>query len=321
MLPHVWTIARNTFTESVRQPVFVVLLLGTILLLALGPAICANTLDDDNKLLMDVGLSTLVLAGLLLAAFSATGVLSREIENQTVLSVLSKPVGRPAFVLGKYLGVTGAVGVAFVVWSFAFLLTVRHKVPMHAAEELDLPVLVFGLGAVLLAAGIAVCGNYFFGWVFASALTALLTPLLASAFVLTLALDKHWQIQELTHDLNGQLLWALLLVLETLGMLCAVAIAASIRLRQVPTLLCCIAFFLLGLSSSYFFGPSTQAQGVAVLWHALVPNLGFLWQADALTQGNILTPEHVALVSAYAGLHTLAALGLAVALFQTREVG
>ncbi|MFQ5655144.1 MAG: ABC transporter permease, partial [Planctomycetota bacterium] len=86
MMEQIRAVARNTFTESIRQPIFLVLLLLGIGLLAINPALSAYTLGDDNKLLLDLGLSTLLLAGMFLAAFTSTGVLSDEIERRTVLT-------------------------------------------------------------------------------------------------------------------------------------------------------------------------------------------------------------------------------------------
>jgi ABC-2 type transport system permease protein len=140
-------IARNAFLESIRQPIFAVLLIVGILAMVLNVNLAAFTLEDDNKLLIDLGLSTLFLAGLLLAAFTATGVLTREIENKTVLTVVSKPVPRAAVVAGKYLGVAGAITLAYWVLAVVFLLAVRHRVQagVRMDETFDLPVLVFSL--------------------------------------------------------------------------------------------------------------------------------------------------------------------------------
>ena len=74
-------------------------------------------------MLIDIGMATVFVAGGLLAAFVATGVLTREIENKTALTVISKPVGRPLFVLGKFLGVAGALILLSTLYmSFVFLL-------------------------------------------------------------------------------------------------------------------------------------------------------------------------------------------------------
>lgn len=321
MFGQAFSVARNTFLEALRQPIYVVLLLGGTLLMALNPALSAFTFGDDQKLLLDLGLSTLFVAGIFLAAFTATGVFSREIENKTVLTVVSKPVGRPAFVLGKYLGVLGALGVASLIWSCAFLLTVRHQVLSTASDEYDEPVLVFGCGALALALGLALWMNYFHRWIFASTLTACLAPLLALAYGLVLGVNKHWELQPLATDLDPQLLAALLLILEALAILCAVAVAASTRLGQLMTLTVCFGVFMLGLSSDFLFGRHAAAHWPAAAAYALAPNFQALWLADALTQKHPVDAAYVLAASAYAGLYVLGVLGLAIGLFQTREVG
>ncbi len=321
MFQAVLTVARNTFTEAIRQPVYVVLLLSALLLLAINPTLSAYTFDDDDKLLIDMGLSTMFLAGLLLSAFCATGVFSREIENKTVLTIVSKPVGRPSFVLGKYLGVTAAITVAYTIWSLGFLLTVRHGVMATAGDAYDGPVWAFGLSAIVLALGLAALANYFYRWVFSSSLTFLLLLFLSLAYLLVLLFGKGWEPQALGTDLNPQLLVAVLLTLEAIALLCAVAIAASTRLGQVMTLSICGGIFLLGLSSDYLFGRHADGSLIATLGHAVMPNLQYLWLADALTQGHPVSAYYVGLVSAYSALFTIAVLGLATALFQTREVG
>ena len=81
----------------------------------------SSEVSSDNKLLLDIGLATVFVCGMLLAAFVATAVISREIERKTVLTVVSKPVPRPVVVVGKYLGVAGAMLVA-VLTMLLFLL-------------------------------------------------------------------------------------------------------------------------------------------------------------------------------------------------------
>ena len=118
MVQRFLALANNTFVETVRQPIYAVLLLATAAMLVLNVSLAGFTLEDDDKLLLDLGLSTLMLSGLFLSAFSATGVLTREIENKTVLTVISKPVGRPLFILGKFAGLLAALLLAFYKFIF-----------------------------------------------------------------------------------------------------------------------------------------------------------------------------------------------------------
>ena len=105
MIEQLLAIDRNTFFESIRQPIVLVVLIIASVFLILSNPLAAFTMEDDQRMLIDIGMATVFLSGTLLAAFVATGVLTREIENKTALTVISKPVGRPVFVIGKFLGV------------------------------------------------------------------------------------------------------------------------------------------------------------------------------------------------------------------------
>jgi ABC-2 type transport system permease protein len=314
-------ICSNTFTEVIRQPIYGVLLLVGTMALVLDPAVSAFTMEDDNKLLQDLGLSTLFVVGLMLAGFGATGVISQEIENQTVLTVVSKPVGRPVFILGKYVGVAGALGIAYYLLSLVFFMTIRHRVMQTASDVYDLPVIIFGctaLGAALLVAGV---GNYVYGWQFGSAAVWLSLPLMTIATVLICLINRKWAFQPIGTDLNPQLWAAILLVFLAVLVLAAVAVAASTRLGQVMTMAVCSGTFVLGLISSYVFGRFKDEYVVANVAYRVVPELTFFWISDALTQAHPVSLAHVGWVCLYAGVYVVAILAVGVALFQRREVG
>ena len=342
------TVARNTFTESIRQPIFIVVLLLVCLALMLNLAMSANTMDlneGDNKLLVDLGLSTILVGGVFLAAFTAAGVLGREIDNKTVLTVISKPIGRPVFIAGKYLGTVAAIALAMVIWSAVFLLTVRHGVMSTASDPYDQPVIAFGVLAGLIAMAVAVWGNYFYGWVFSSTFSRAVAVLLVLAYLLMLVIDKHWQFQPITTEWNrptivlSQVLMGLLFIAEAVWLVCAVAVVAATRLKQVMTLVVVIVVGLLGVASDSLFGRFAQMSvyieidaepvlasnwlGVIVarIAYTLVPNIQFFWLADAINEGNAVTAGHVGMVSAYFAVYTLALLLLGTALFQRRETG
>lgn len=254
MFQQLQAIVRNTFVESIRQPIFLVMIVVGMLGLVLNLNLSAFTLDDDNKFLLDMGMATIFLCVLLIAAFVATSVLTREIANRTVLTVVSKPVGRPLFILGKYFGVAGAITVATVILSSAFLLTLRHSVMQTARDEFDWPVILFGVGALLLSVGIGTWCNFFYGWVFTSTTVGALLPLSVISYILVLFTGREWEIQAFGADFDGQVLIALSAMLLALYVMTAVAIAASTRLGQVMTIFVCILVFVLGLMSNHIFG-------------------------------------------------------------------
>jgi ABC-type transport system involved in multi-copper enzyme maturation permease subunit len=208
----------------------------------------------DNKLLLDVGMGTIFVIGTLLAGFIATAVMSREIENKTVLTVVSKPVSRHTLVLGKYFGVAAALVGAIIVMLIFLMLGLRHGVMSTTADDLDGPVLLFGIGAVALAAGLGAWCNFFYGWNFAQTTMSLLVPFMVVAYLLVLLFAKHWKVQPLAHDFNIQVVYASAALGLAILVLASVATAASTRLGQVMTIVVCCGVFLMALLSNHMIG-------------------------------------------------------------------
>jgi len=263
MIRLIAAISRNTFVESIRQPIFFILVLAGIIAQIFNVFLSAYSLgyteekevSGDNKLLLDMGLATVMVVGLLLAAFVATSVVSREIENKTVLTVVSKPVGRPAFVIGKFLGVAGAILVAVVILLTHFMFAIRHEVMSTARDQIDMVVVLFGGGlGVAIPILLAVWGNYFVGWIFASTATFIMLPASLLGYVITLTIDKEWALQPIATDFKPQILLAALCAVLALMVLTALAVSLSTRLGQVMTIIFCAGLFLLGLLSNHLLG-------------------------------------------------------------------
>jgi hypothetical protein len=265
MLTQTLTIAINTFRESVRQPIyFIIIALAGLMQLfttwSTGFSMDLSSsaeVSSDDKLMLDISLATVFVCGTLLAAFLATAVLSREIENRTVLTVVSKPVGRPTVVLGKYLGAAFAIVIAVVTMLMFLQMGLRHGVLSTAADDVDMPVVIFTGAAVLLALGAGVWGNFFYGWAFTQTASLLLCPLMIVAVLLVMLVGKKWElrgVESIGIDFKPQIAMASLCVLMAHLVLTAIATAASARLGQVMTLVVCCAVFLGGLLSNHFLG-------------------------------------------------------------------
>ncbi|MFM1832681.1 MAG: hypothetical protein RLZZ461_997, partial [Planctomycetota bacterium] len=235
-LEQLLAIARNTFFESIRQPVLLVVLVVAGILVVLSNPFAAYTLEDDQRMYVDIGLSTIFIGGAVLAAFVATNVLTREIDNRTVLTVVSKPVPRPIFVLGKYLGVAASQIAVLVFLAIIFMLVEIHGVQQTATSPWHLPVILLGFGAVFLGAAAGVWCNFFYGWVFSSTFVVFTTPLLTLAYGLCLILGPDFTPQSPKIAFEGQLWLAVLAIVLGELVLTAIALAASTRLGQVLTL-------------------------------------------------------------------------------------
>ncbi len=130
----VLTIARNAFREAVRDRVLYNLVLF-VLLLTVG-AIFLGELSaaQEAKIIIDLGLSAMLLFGTFIAIFVGTGLVYKEIERRTLYAILAKPVGRGEFLLGKYLGLCLTLAVNVLVMgvgvSLALLFVRRGYDPL-----------------------------------------------------------------------------------------------------------------------------------------------------------------------------------------------
>ncbi|MCH2378804.1 MAG: ABC transporter permease, partial [Pedosphaera sp.] len=298
-------IAINAFMELVRQPVF-------LLLFTLSPMLCVGLalfdyfgfggtstgpVNFDIKMVKDGALTVTFFTGIAAAVLCATSSISREIETGTALAVLSKPVGRLHFLLGKYLGIIGALSVGAYLNLIGVLLASRMAHDAYANFDIvgTITFLIF-ISLAYLAGGLV---NYFLHKPFVPITVGYLTIALTVGFFVICAQDKttafywvdsgagidatFWEIwkftdtggtrgdevlQKLEIDINMWeyldfgLIQLTLLILFALWILAAVAVACSTRLSWMPTMMICTGVFLIGMMSDYLLGESAEGGGL-----------------------------------------------------------
>lgn len=166
-----FVIATSTAKEAVRQPAFWVIAFLFSLGLIVSIFLPYFTFNEDIKMYKDTGLAMISLAGLLLALLTASSTVAEEIEGKTAVTMLSKPINRRQFILGKYLGIEMGVLLMFVLlgalfcWGVDFKAMYDLRESAGAAEELKrgdthvlqvLPGLVLGFLEVSVLAAISV---------------------------------------------------------------------------------------------------------------------------------------------------------------------
>lgn len=106
MLGRIWAIAINTFREAVRDRVLLGVLgaAGGVLLFSL--ALAELSLDQQRRVVLDVGLASISLFSVVMAVFLGSSLLYKEIERRTLYVILPKPIRRHEFLIGKYFGIT-----------------------------------------------------------------------------------------------------------------------------------------------------------------------------------------------------------------------
>lgn len=97
-------IAFNTFLESVRDRVLYNLVLFVLILAFSSVFISDLSIDQETKFIATLGLSVMQVFGALIAIFIGVGLVYKEIDKRTIYNLLSKPVHRYEFIIGKYFG-------------------------------------------------------------------------------------------------------------------------------------------------------------------------------------------------------------------------
>jgi len=320
-------IAKNTFTETLRQPIYAVILTLAIFLFVISPSITMYTMDEDIKLLREIGLSTLFLSGLFIAIFSAASAVTEEIETKTITTVLSKPISRPAFIIGKFFGVAAAVAVAHYICTIALLFAIRHGVLESAGDTHDWTVITAASVAIGAAILISAFLNYTYDWSFTSTCVVLMALFSSIAIAFLTFIDRDWHFDPHHNGFEAFDINASILLLLAVLILVAIAIMFSTRFNVVLTLTFCVGVFLTGLISDYVFSKFSQSDNailstwVAKAWHIIVPNLQVFWISDAIYEGSTIPGRYIAITAVYAIAYTTGILMFAIALFQRRQVG
>jgi len=318
-------IITNTFTEILRQPIYGVVMGIILLVLILSPSLAMFTMDDDNQLLKDIGLSTLLVGGLFLAVFAAATVVTDEIENKTVLTVLSKTISRATFILGKFFGVAAAILLAQYMLSLVLLIVVRHGVLQTARDQHDWVVMI--LGGLAITATLLTClmGNYFYRWCFSSTFALLGSISATLLLAVLLVIDPQWQFNPAQNNIAYDLIEPLVLTIIAVLILTAIAVTAATRLNLVMTLTVCGFVFLLGCVLHYWLTPVIQEQSGWILYIArlvmtVIPSFHFYVVSNAIYSGKSIPLEYLGQTAVYAVLYVSAVLMFAIALIRSRQI-
>ena len=109
----IWILAKNSLREFIRDRIVVVCLFISVLLMAVSFLLGALSFSEQQRILAHLGLTAIHLAGLGIACFFGSFVIAREVEKQTCLLVLARPLTRSQFFLGKLLGVQTLMTLVF----------------------------------------------------------------------------------------------------------------------------------------------------------------------------------------------------------------
>src|ERR1700686_2364576 len=122
-------IAFNTFREAVRDRVLYNLIAFALLLSGAAILVGEISIDIERLVVVNLGLTAVSLFGIVIAIFIGIGLVSKELDKRTLYTVLSRPVRRWEFIVGKFLGLSGTLVVNtffMAIGVFGALLYVSH---------------------------------------------------------------------------------------------------------------------------------------------------------------------------------------------------
>lgn len=283
-------VARATTKESVRQPVFFLMLFIAAAILVLNTFIPFFSLGEDVKMLKDCGLATILISCLLLAVWTASTGISAEIEGKTTMTLLSKPLNRRQFIIGKYVGILQAVLLLLVPLGIVFLSLIYYKVGYDARESSqEVPDL--------------------FNWISVGWLPFEFPAPVAKRLIST------------TLILPG-----LLLIFFEAAILTAVSVAIATRAPMVVNVVTCLAVYIVGHLAPVLVQVSTEnqvlenVQFVSRLIATVLPSLAMFDTQASVATDVLVPPRYLMWAAIYCVAYCTAAILAAFILFEDRDL-
>jgi ABC-type transport system involved in multi-copper enzyme maturation permease subunit len=153
-LSRIWAIGLNTFREASRNRVLYGIVVVAFGMIMFGMVLGEMSLHEEARVARDVGLSGVSLFGSLTAIVLGVSLLYGEIQRRTIHSIVSKPLHRYEFVVGKYLGMAMMLTVLVLIFTLSMaLLLVQQGVAFESAVT---KAVILSYVEVLLVAGVAV---------------------------------------------------------------------------------------------------------------------------------------------------------------------
>lgn len=162
MSARVGHIASNTFREAVRDRVLYNLIAFALLMSGAAILVGQISIGIERLVVVNLGLTAVSLFGVVIAIFIGIGLVSKEIEKRTLYTVLSRPVQRWEFIVGKFVGLAGTLAVNtffMAIGVFVALLYVSHG--LQAADGWILVALYFIVLQFLIITALALLFSSF----------------------------------------------------------------------------------------------------------------------------------------------------------------
>ena len=302
-------VALAAYREGWRQPMFWLITVAAAIATWIAVVLPYFTFGDDYKMMKQIGFDIVMLSAVLFGVLAASISISEEIEGRTAITLMSKPVNRRQFLLGKFLGILMACGAMSLILGLnlnAALLVMPEFDPINKDRAFD-PMPAQASSTI------------------APAFQKVVPPgppkVLAEGAGL-------WFGETFAHS------WGILLGFGQVMILVAIATALATRLPFVVNLVVCLVVYFLGHLAPVVVRVTEQARGTSTgadlvgflgnLFDVLLPALEFFNMGPAIIRETPLDlgpfMVYVLTVTGYAVLYTLIALVVGLLLFEDRDL-
>ncbi|RME05155.1 MAG: hypothetical protein D6805_00465 [Planctomycetota bacterium] len=168
----IFLIAKNTFKETIRNKILYTILFFGILIIALSRLLADVSAGENEKIIQDVGISSISFFATLICILAGINLVYNEIDRRTIYTILSKPVKRYQFLLGKYLGLSFSLLMIVLAMTAIFVLYLLWN-QIHPHPAIFQAIFLEFMTILLIAA-------------FAILFSSITTPLLSAIFTVFL---------------------------------------------------------------------------------------------------------------------------------------
>jgi len=291
------TVAQAAFRETIRQPLYWVLIVFFALLMILSVFLPYFTFGEDLKMMKELQLDAILAPIIIVAIFTSALSVAEEIEGRTAVTLLSKPISRRHFLLGKFTGIFLACVLMTLVLSLVLGLTVHMRTEWEMALEADREKLADPAEVQALQ----------------NTLSFLPPDVVAAVRAVLMVFAE---IQALLPGIVFELCQAMIMT--------AVATALATRLTVVVNIVICLVWFFASR-----LGPILVAQAqenplvkfVAQVFGVLLPGLNYYDVGMVLASGReVPVLEYVLPGISHAVIYTVMALLIGLILFEDRDL-
>jgi ABC-type transport system involved in multi-copper enzyme maturation permease subunit len=283
------TLAAATYGDITRRPLYYILLFTFVVAIFGSKFLTLFSFYREIHMVREMGMATITFWGFLIVVVTSGLIVGQELEDRTAVTLLSKPIQRVDFLLGKFFGLVASLIPGMIVLAGVLFLTLwmmsLPKLPLHDADlarEVQ-------QGASPFGATLRITWKMFF--------------LSQSAVVVEGTLLSFFQT----------------------CILAAAAVSFSAFFPNVVSVAATTLVFILGNVSSYMVASveNLKVGPLSFLGRAgsyLIPNLGYFNLQMYFSEGKIISPWYLTLSFAYTALYVVAVFIVSCALFRKREV-